>query len=255
MFAKACEAGLEGIISKDGQTPRTSPGRGKSWLKIKCSLRQEFIIVGYSDPRRGERALGALYLGYRKNGALQYAGKVGTGFTMKSARELADRLTKISVATPVLSRAETVGLGAGEWRAVHWVKPILLCEVSFTEWTADGHIRHPSFQGLREDKSASQVNKETPVAPASKATASESKKAEHLVLHGITITHPDRVISEIGHITKGELAEYYAAVAPWMLPQIARHPLSLLRCPSGVDKQCFFQRNPGKGLGRRCSSL
>ncbi len=245
LFAKACEAGLEGIISKQADAPYLA-GRGKSWLKIKCSLRQEFIIVGFSDPRKGERALGALYLGYQKNGALQYAGKVGTGFTMRSARELTDRLTKISTAKPVLSREETVGLGAGEWRAVHWVKPMLLCEVSFTEWTADGRIRHPSFQGLREDKSAPQVKKETPMAPVAKA---ESTKVGTIVLHGITITHPGRVISDTGHITKGELAEYYAAIAPLMLPQIVRHPLSLLRCPSGVDKQCFFQRNPGKGLG------
>ena len=113
------------------------------------------------------------------------------------------------------------------------------CEVSFTEWTADGRIRHPSFQGLREDKSASQVKKETPVAPATRATTKEgvtkegltkaSQKAENLVLNGITITHPGRVISDTGHITKGELAEYYAAIAPLMLPQIVRHPLSLLR--------------------------
>ncbi len=248
MFAKACEAGLEGVISKDANAPYTT-GRSKTWLKIKCSLRQEFIIVGYSDSRSGERALGALYLGYQKNGALQYAGKVGTGFTMKSAEELADRLARISIATPVLSRAETVGLGAGEWRAVHWVKPVVLCEVAFTEWTEDGRIRHPSFQGLREDKNASQVKKETPVATVGKATPIKGKKAENLVLHGITITHPDRVISNTGQITKGALAEYYAAVAPWMLPEIARHPLSLLRCPSGLDKQCFYQRNPGKGLG------
>ncbi len=248
MFAKACGAGLEGIISKEANAPYAA-GRGRSWLKIKCSLRQEFIIVGYSDPRSGERALGALYLGYEKDGALQYAGKVGTGFTMKSAEELTDRLTRILVTTPVLSRADTTGLGAGEWRAVHWVKPVLLCEVSFTEWTADGRIRHPSFQGLREDKSASQVKKEIPVAPVTKATTKEGTKTETLALHGITITHPGRIISETGHITKGELAEYYAAIAPLILPQIVRHPLSLLRCPSGVDKQCFFQRNPGKGLG------
>jgi bifunctional non-homologous end joining protein LigD len=248
MFAKACKAGLEGIISKQADALYL-PGRTKSWLKIKCSLRQEFIIVGYSDPRSGARALGALYLGYRKEGALQYVGKVGTGFTMKSARELSDRLTGISIATPVLTRAETSGLGAGEWKAIHWVKPSLLCEVSFAEWTADGRVRHPSYQGLREDKSASQVKKELPMPPPGKATETASKKAEHVVLHGITVTHPDRVISDVGHITKGELAEYYAAVAPWMLPQIARHPLSLLRCPSGLYKQCFFQRNPGKGLG------
>ena len=248
IFAKACGAGLEGIISKQADAPYF-PGRNKSWLKIKCSLRQEFIIVGYSDPRSGERALGALYLGYRKDETLHYAGKVGTGFTLQSARELADRLKRISTDKPVLSRAETTGLGAGEWRAVHWVKPSLLCEVSFTEWTADGRIRHPSFQGLREDKSASQVGKETPVAISREAAKKENRKPEALTLHGITITHPDRVISDIGHITKGELAEYYAAVAPWILPRIVRRPLSLLRCPSGIDQQCFFQRNPGKGLG------
>jgi bifunctional non-homologous end joining protein LigD len=131
---------------------------------------------------------------------------------------------------------------AGEWRAIHWVKPKLLCEVSFTEWTKDGRIRHPSFQGLREDKKAEDVKQETPVQVAKPAAGA-------LVLEGITITHPDRVISEAGHVTKGEVAEYHAAVATLMLEHIARHPLSLLRCPSGIDSQCFYQRNPGKGLG------
>jgi bifunctional non-homologous end joining protein LigD len=201
---------------RSSQTVRLITRKGKDWSG------------NYHRSRR-------LYLGYRKNGALQYGGKVGAGFTMR-----------IHVAAPVLSRTETAGLGASEWRPVHWAKPILLCEVAFTEWTGDGRVRHPSFQGLREDKRASEVKKETPVG---KAIAIEGKKAEYLVLHGITITHPDRVISGNGHITKGALAEYYAAIAPWMLPQIVRHPLSLLRCPSGVDKQCFFQRNPGKGLG------
>ncbi len=249
MFAKACETGLEGILSKQANAPYVA-GRQRSWLKIKCSRRQEFIIVGFSDARKGERALGALYLAYKKNGVLQYAGKVGTGFSMQSARELAGRLAKIGVKTPVLGRGETVGLAAGEWRAVHWVEPVLLCEVAFTEWTGDGRIRHPSFQGLREDKDASQVNKEQPMRTSTTTqSATGKKKAESLVLGGISITHPSRVISETGHITKGELAEYYAGVASWILPQIERRPLSLLRCPSGIDRQCFFQRNPGRGLG------
>ncbi len=249
MFAKACERGLEGIISKEANAPYVA-GRQRSWLKIKCSRRQEFIIVGFSDARKGERALGALYLAYQKNGTLQYAGKVGTGFSMRSARELAGRLAKIGVQMPVLGRSETVGLAAGEWAAVHWVKPILLCEVSFTEWTEDGRVRHPSFQGLREDKAPSQVNRERPMqrSIATKSQTAE-EKAGKLVLSGVAITHPDRVISETGHITKGELAEYYAGVASLILPEIAHHPLSLLRCPSGIDKQCFFQRNPGRGLG------
>jgi bifunctional non-homologous end joining protein LigD len=237
-FAKACETGLEGIISKVADAAY-APGRRKSWLKIKCGQRQEFVIVGYSDARKGERAIGALYLGYRKGNALRYAGKVGTGFTMKSARELAKRLAGMAVDKPVFSRAETAGLPAGEWRGAHWIKPELLCEVAFTEWTQDGRIRHPSFQGLREDKDASEAKQEMP----------EKIPSSSLVVAGIAITHPDRVISQTGRITKGELAEYCATVADLMLPHIVRRPLSLLRCPSGTEGECFFQRNPGRGLG------
>jgi bifunctional non-homologous end joining protein LigD len=226
------------------------PGRQKSWLKIKCAQRQEFIILGYSDARKGDRALGALYLGYRKNGVVKYAGKVGTGFSMKSARELAERFSAMAVEKPLLIHAEMADLSAGEWRSIHWVKPKLLCEVAFTEWTEDGHVRHPSFQGLREDKDASEVKMETPAQTVEGAKpAAEKKKNANLVVSGIAITHPDRVISETGHITKGELAEYHASVAPFMLPEIVRRPLSLLRCPAGIGGECFFQRNPGKGLG------
>jgi len=126
-----------------------------------------------------------------------------------------------------------------------------LCEVTFTEWTEDGHIRHPSFQGLREDKKATEVKMERPQAVHSVQKTSPVKvpSSKGLVLEAITITHPERVISETGHVTKGELAEYHAAVAPYMLPRLLRHPLSLLRCPSGIGNQCFYQRSPGKGLG------
>ena len=254
MYKQACAKGLEGIVSKRADALYVA-GRQKTWLKVKCSLRQEFIIIGYSGAKSGERALGALYLGYKKGRALRYAGKVGTGFSMTSARELATRLHKIESAEPVLTRAETKGMGAGEWRAVHWVKPKLLCEIAFTEWTNDGRIRHPSFQGLREDKDASDVKQEKPMPPAIPA-ASKSAKTDVLVEAGIIISHPDRVISETGHITKGELAGYHAAIAPFILPRIARHPLSLLRCPAGIDgKQCFFQRSPGRGLGKNVHSF
>jgi bifunctional non-homologous end joining protein LigD len=225
-------------------------GRQKGWLKAKCAQRQESIILGFSAARTGNRALGALYLGYRKDGALRYAGKVGTGFSMKSAHELAERFARLAVTKPVLTRAETGEMPAEEWQSIRWIKPVLLCEVAFTEWTQDGRIRHPSFQGLREDKDAGEVKKETPVPTRAVAKNTQAKeKAGALVVAGITITHPGRVISETGHITKGELAEYYAGVVPFLLPLIARHPLSLLRCPSGIDGECFYQRNPGKGLG------
>jgi bifunctional non-homologous end joining protein LigD len=154
--------GLEGIVSKKADAPYTT-GRQKTWLKTKCAQRQEFIILGFSGARTGERALGALYLGYRKGSTLRYAGKVGTGFTMQGASDLARRLTKLAVGKPVLTRAETGAVPAGEWQSIRWVKPVLLCEVAFTEWTHDGRIRHPSFQGLREDKDARYVTKERPL--------------------------------------------------------------------------------------------
>ena len=248
MFAKACEKGLEGIISKKADAVYVG-GRQKSWVKTKCLLRQEFIILGFSTVRSGQRALGALYLGYRDKGALRYAGKVGTGFTMSSARALADRFAKLAIEKPGLQRADASGVPAQEWRSIQWVKPVLLAEVAFSEWTEDGHIRHPSFQGLREDKDPEGVKKEMPVKTPKTEVSKPKNKSGSLVLSGVTITHPDRVISETGHITKGELAEYYAGVADLLLPRIVRRPLSLLRCPSGIDGQCFYQRNPGQGLG------
>ncbi len=249
MFAKACSGGLEGIVSKNAGAPYVA-GRQKSWLKTKCTHRQEFIILGFSAARSGQRALGALYLGYRKDGVLRYAGKVGTGFSMQSARDLRWRFDKLAVTKPGLARDDARGLTAREWKSIHWVKTVLLCEVAFTEWTQDGRIRHPSFQGLREDKDAGDVKKETPMpGPKAAKDAQSKQKADALVAGGVTITHPGRVISEAGNITKGELAEYYAAVAPFLLPGVARHPLSVLRCPSGIDGECFYQRNPGKGLG------
>ncbi|HTM13431.1 MAG TPA: DNA ligase D [Bryobacteraceae bacterium] len=250
MLAKACKLGLEGIISKRADAPYTA-GRDKNWLKAKCQQRQEFIIIGYSNAKSGGRALGALYLGYHRGGALTYAGKVGTGFTMKSALALTQKLEKLAVEKPVLDRKAMSGPGASEFHSIHWVKPVLLCEVTFTEWTGDGRIRHPSFQGLREDKKAAEVKMEKPQAVRSVPKSSPLKLplSKGLVLEGITITHPDRVISETGQITKGELADYHAAVAPYMLPRLLRHPLSLLRCPSGIGNQCFYQRNPGRGLG------
>ena len=255
MHRQACAKGLEGIVSKRADAPYLS-GRQKTWLKVKCALRQEFIVIGYSAAKAGGRALGALYLGYRKDRALVYAGKVGTGFTMKSAREIADRLGSLSTSEPVLTRAETKGMGAGEWQTVRWVRPALLCEIAFTEWTEDGRIRHPSFQGLRADKEASEVKQEKPLPMRVATKSNPQSKPGTLVAAGVTITHPDRVISKTGDVTKGELAEYHAAVAPFMLPRIARHPLSLLRCPAGIDGGgCFYQRSPGRGLGKDVHSL
>ena len=241
LFAEACKMGLEGIISKRA-TGSYRSGRQQGWLKIKCSLRQEFIILGYSKARSGGRALGALYLGYWKGEKLLYAGKVGTGFSMQSAAELTAQFAPLATTQPGLTRAEAPGLPRLEWESIHWIQPVLLCEVSFAEWTADGRVRHPSFEGLRQDKKAREVKKEMPMPTG-------SIDSEKRTVEGIVITHANRIISETGQVTKGELADYYAAVMPFMGPHIVGRPISLMRCPSGIDGECFYQRNPGKGLG------
>ncbi|PZP53493.1 MAG: ATP-dependent DNA ligase, partial [Micavibrio aeruginosavorus] len=184
MLANSCKMDLEGIISKDANS-KYSTGRQKNWLKSKCTKRQEFIIIGMMAARSGGRDLGALYLGYYKGRKLSYAGKVGTGFTMKSAEDLAKKLKKMKSEKSIFIRNEMEDVPVQEYKSIHWVKPELLCEIEFTEWTDSEHIRHPSFQGLREDKSAKAVKHETPekIKPVSSGK---------LILEGVEITHPER---------------------------------------------------------------
>jgi bifunctional non-homologous end joining protein LigD len=241
MIAKACSMGLEGVVSKLADSPYVT-GRQNSWLKSKCIKRQEFVIIGYTTAKTGTRAIGALLLGYNDQDKMKYAGKVGTGFGMKDAQELYDRLARLSTKTPAVKN-----LPRGILRTAHWVKPALLCEVSFTELTEDDHIRHPSFQGLREDKKPQEVTIERPVTIAKSRPA--KRNDERIVVLGVTISHPDRLIFEDIGVTKTELAEYYAAAASWILKDIAGHPVSLLRCPEGTAGDCFYQRNAGTGLG------
>jgi bifunctional non-homologous end joining protein LigD len=158
MFAAACERGLEGIISKRADAPYT-PGRGASWVKTKCKKRQELVVGGFTDPSGSRTGLGALLVGHFERGELRYAGKVGTGFSAQTLRELHAALAAIERKTspfePTPPRAAT-GPGA------HWVAPTIVIEVEFAEWTADGRLRHPSFQGIRKDKRATDVIREVP---------------------------------------------------------------------------------------------
>jgi bifunctional non-homologous end joining protein LigD len=245
VYERACRMSLEGIISKQKQAPYTS-GRGQAWLKIKCTSRQEFVIGGFTEPEGARSQFGALLLGvHERDGSLVYAGKVGTGFTDMTLSTLGKQLRKLEQPTSPFSARGPRPPGRG----AHWVKPTLVGEVTFTEWTRDGMLRHPSWEGLREDKPASKVVRERSHAPgAGKARRLEGGSDAAVLVAGVRLTHPDRVLYQQQAITKLALARYYEAVAPFLLPHVTGRPLNLVRCPEGLRGQCFYQKHAGPGV-------
>lgn len=235
LLEKACKLGAEGLVSKN-RLSHYNGRRTRDWVKSKCGLEQEFVIGGYMPAKESRNAIGSLLLGYYKDGKLAYAGKVGTGFDVKLSREIYQRLSQME--TPKSPFQETVERGR---RGYVWVKPRQICEVKFWEWAPDGHIRHASFKGLRDDKSASAVRKERPEKPPSKT----AKK--NFTVEGIVISHPDREVFPGAGITKGDVATYYARAMPYFFPFAENRLLSLLRCTESIDGECFFQRAPMKG--------
>jgi bifunctional non-homologous end joining protein LigD len=279
-FDQACRLGLEGILAKRADA-RYRSGRGTDWLKVKCLAEQELVIVGFSEPGGSRSDLGALLLGVRERsgGKLRYAGKVGTGFDAATLRELRGRLAPLERATAAVSDPPR-GYKA---RGVHWVEPELVAQIAFTGWTDEGVLRHPSFKGLREDKEASEVVRERPVAagtvaggggrgggsparpsgarpakprssagstpkarprsPARGGSSTSRGKGGSAEVAGVAISNPGRVLYPEQGLTKLELVRYYERVADWILPHLHGRPLTLVRCPGGRDKQCFYQKH------------
>jgi bifunctional non-homologous end joining protein LigD len=227
-----CAAGLEGVISKRARAPYTG-SRSDAWLKIKCIRRQEFVIVGWtpSDKARGFRAL---LLGVNDKGKLRYAGKVGTGF---DAPEIARLLTRMK---PLTRKAATVEAPQAAVKGARWLEPTLVAEIAYTEETSDGVLRHPSYLGLREDKKPEAVVAEK-AAPVRSVTSKQAAS--------VTISNRDRVLFPESGITKGQLADYYQTVADIMLPWAVERPISLIRCPQGRAKKCFFQKHDAGSFG------
>ncbi len=230
LFDAMCEAGQEGIISKKADAPYRR-ARTKSWLKVKCTHRQEFVILGWSESDKKGRGFRSLLLGLHEEGKLRYAGKVGTGFSQAVQHDLRERLDKLATdkAPAAVPRADA--------RGAHWVKPKLVAEIAFAEFTADNVVRHASFLGLRGDKAAKEVVAEMPQA------------TPEAVTDDVKISNPDRVIFPDAKVTKGDLADYYRAVGAIMLPWTARRPVSLVRCPQGRGKKCFFQKHDSGSFG------
>ncbi len=254
-YAQACRIGLEGVVSKRLGSRYVS-GRGPNWIKTKCVRRQEFIIGGWTDPEGARVGFGALLLGVNQDGRLRFVGKVGTGFDNTTLRELHARLRAIPRKDPPFASVPRELA-----RSAHWVEPRLVAEVAYAEITGDGHLRHPSFQGLREDKDPSEIVLETarPLLdtaqgepmPSTRKTARKrasaprrpARKDASATVAGVLLSHPDRTLfKEIG-LTKEDFARCMERLAPHMLPFVGGRPLSLIRCPQGPEKGCFFQKH------------
>ncbi|MCE9526652.1 MAG: DNA ligase D [Planctomycetales bacterium] len=269
-FRQCCRLGLEGIISKRKDRPYYS-GRNDEWIKSKCVSREELVIGGFTLSSAAQRGIGALLVGYSEEGQLTYAGRVGTGFSGQVLLELRKRLEAIRQDDSPFAAVPPKERGP----SVRWVKPQLIAEVQFTGWTSDSVLRHPSFQGIREDKAAESIGrpeslplpkkreakmprslavKSHPRVGRKSANSHSSKKGVRSKQQSplidaprelpISLTHPERVLFPDSGITKVDLATYYARVAPLMLPHLVDRPLSLVRCPSGQGKVCFFQKHP-----------
>jgi bifunctional non-homologous end joining protein LigD len=234
-FAAACQAGMEGLIAKKADSIYSGTRNG-DWLKIKCENRQEFVVVGFTRTLKKRSGLSAILLGVYDGAKLLYAGRAGTGFTDQGAQELAEKFAKIASASPPV-------LNVPEPRpdeTVTWLKPMLVAEIRFAEWTDQNLLRQASFKGLRTDKEPKQVKREV----ADDVAKPDLKQKRSAILVGKTrLTNPDKVIFEDSGITKEEVARYYLAMADRILPFAGNRILSILRCPEGLAKECFYQKH------------
>ncbi|MCC6948963.1 MAG: DNA ligase D [Bradyrhizobiaceae bacterium] len=237
-YAQACDMKLEGLISKRIDAPYR-PGRTGSWLKSKCGMEQEFVIVGWRPSDKRGRPFSSLLLAVNKDGGLRYAGRVGSGYSETRLDQVSAQLHKHA-----RKNAPVKGIPASIARQAKFVEPVLVAEIAFRGWTHDGLVRQGSFKGLRADKPARAIVRERPM-PKAAAVNLESNGEDEIA--GVHITNPDRVLYADQGITKRELIEHYLKVAKWMLPHVKDRPLALVRCPRGSGKECFFQKHASPG--------
>ncbi|MCU6711383.1 DNA ligase D [Paenibacillus sp. J5C_2022] len=245
-FAAACEAGMEGIIGKKAGSLYSGTRTG-DWIKLKCDRRQEFVIGGYALSDKKTSGISSLLLGVYEDGELVYAGRAGTGMSEADVLELAGKFEQ-------LKRETTPFRLAPKSRALEkliWLEPELVAEIKFAEWTKEHQLRQASFKGLRLDKEPREIKREEaeevsqPQAPAIEVERSMMAHSNSIVIEGIPITNPDKVLFDDPEITKEDVIRYYAKVAGHMLPYASRRILTLVRCPKGISQACFYKKHPG----------
>ncbi len=235
----ACKLGLEGVIGKRRES-RYVQRRSPDWIKLKCGQRQEFVIGGFTDPQGSRTGIGSLLLGmHDDDGVLQYAGNVGSGFNDATLRDLKKKLDALATDESPFPPKAVAG------RKHHWVKPKLICEVSFAEWTSSGSVRHAVFHGLRADKPAKAIGREKVKHVEEKMMSASAEPAapEGKLPADLKITNGDRIIDAKSGATKLDLVRYYALVGELMMEHLKGRPVSLVRAPAGVEGELFFQKH------------
>lgn len=238
IFESACDLALEGVIGKRAGSPYVSK-RSADWIKLKCRLRQEFVIIGFTRPQGSRSGFGALLLAVNDDTGLVYAGRVGTGFDQAALKKISEQLKVLERDASPLAKPLT----SAQARGVHWVEPQLVGEVQFAEWTREGVVRQAAFVGLRTDKPVGQIVHEQPRAAKSLKEKPRKKTAEAGAVAGVRITHPDRVIDTQSGTQKLQLAQFYEGISEWILPYLRNRPVSLLRAPEGIAGEQFFQKH------------
>ncbi|RJR38349.1 MAG: DNA ligase D [Desulfobacteraceae bacterium] len=241
VYDHACRLGMEGIVSKR-QDSRYEQRRSANWLKTKCVQRQEFVIGGYSEPGGSRVGFGALLVGfYNDSGELIYAGRVGTGFNEASLRRTMKALEALEQDKSPFQNPPK----GRDARGVHWVSPELVSEVEFIEWTQEGILRHPSFKGLRKDKRPREIRREISALPPPDdgSAPRPSGHGKGNTVGGISLTNPGRIFYPEQGLTKISIAQYYERVADLIIPHLENRPLSLVRCPQGRQRKCFYQKH------------
>jgi bifunctional non-homologous end joining protein LigD len=250
-------AGLEGIVSKRLDAPYTS-GRGTQWTKSKCRGGHEVVIGAWTTTGGRFRSLLA---GVHKDGHLVYVGRVGTGFSADKVGALMPRLKPLAAGKSPFSGANAP---RGD-PSIHWLKPELVAEIEFANWTDDGLVRQAAYKGLRADKPAEEVEAEMPAIPTTPAATPMSgsgkpaRPRSRAEIMGVTITHPDKALWPDGGggapVTKSDLAEYYVAMADWIMPHIIGRPCSIIRAPDGIGGETFFQRHAAPGTSKLLNTV